>query len=417
LFFVWEINSSLKTKERRLKMEKRIIRLYLVIVFLFNLAMSFFFATYVVFLVSKGLDLLQVNLINCFYMAGVFLLEMPTGAFADLIGRKRSFVISCFCFSLSMFVCYLSETFWVFVLAELMAAVAASFYSGSFKAWIVDSLKHCRFKGDLNDVFSKEEIVKPISVAIGSLAGAYIGTIDLALPWLCASISMILVGIFSCLTMKEEYVLRGKSKFTIDYMISNMREIIIESVRYGIRKKSVLYIICFGMVFFFVIQALNMQWQVMFKGNFNLTADKLGWIFIGVAAFTSFGSYLSGWFLRICRNEKEAVVLSQIVTAIGILVASQCDALVLVLSSFLFHEIGRGVFKPLGETYINKRIPSEQRATILSFDSMMTMIGSVLGLVVSGWLAREYSISISWFISGIVLSIAIPIFLKIENGE
>ncbi|MBL7059348.1 MFS transporter [Candidatus Pacearchaeota archaeon] len=399
-------------------MKKRIVNLYLVIVFLFNLGHSFFFATYVVFLVSKGLDLFQVSLINCFFMAGVFFLEMPTGAFADLMGRKRTFVISCFIYSLSMFIYYFSETFWIFVLAESIASLASALHSGSFEAWIVDSLKYYGFdeNEDIDEVFRKGNQIKPFGIIIGSLIGGYIGINNLALPWLFSSISMAFVGIFAYLTMKEEYVLKKTREFKITDMFSDIKQIIIESIHYGIKKRSVFYIICFNVIFMFIIQSLNMYWQIMFK-NFGLNTDKLSWIFIGIAGFTSLGSYLSKWFRSISRNEKEAIVLSQLITVIGILIASQCNMVMLILYSFLFHEIGRGMFQPLSQSYINKRIPSKQRATILSFDSMITKGGAVFGLIIGGWLAKNYSISTSWFVSGIVLLIAIPIFFKMENGE
>ncbi|MBU2067983.1 MAG: MFS transporter [Patescibacteria group bacterium] len=393
-------------------MDKKVIRLYLAIAFLFGLSHSFFFATYVVFLVSKGLDLLEVNLINCFFMAGVFLLEVPTGAYSDLVGRKRSFIIACFCWALSMFIYYFSSTFWIFVIAELIGALARAFCSGALEAWLVDSLKYYNFKGKLNDVFKKEQQLNQIGIMMGSLTGGYIGTIDLALPWLCTSIAMALVGVFCGLVIKEEY----RSKSNGSFRVKAMWKTIIESVLYGVKEKSVFYIICFSVVFSFICQGPNMQWQIMFK-NLGLDTGKLGWVFVGFCTFIFIGSQLSSWFLEITRSEKRAIVLSQLITVIGILVASQFSILGLVISSFFIHEAGRGIFRPLKQTYINKRIPSQQRSTILSFDSMMTMVGSVLGLVVSGWLAKNYSISASWFFSGIVLLIAIPVFLKMKNGE
>lgn len=393
-------------------MEKKIIRLYWLLAFLFGLSLSFFFATYVVFLVSNGLDLLQVNLINCFFMAGVFVLEVPTGVFSDLIGRKKSYIIACFCFSLSMFVYYLSGTFWMFVIAELIAALAHSFFSGSLEAWLVDSLKYYGHKGELNNVFKREQQFGQIGVVAGAFVGGYVGMTNLALPWLYSSIGMALFGIFCCFAIKEEYAL----KHTRACGLNAVREIIAESVKYGVRKRSVLYIICFGAIFAFVCQALNMQWQIMFKG-YGLNTDKLGWIFVGISVFIFIGNQLSSWFLKVCRNEKEAILLSQLITGIGILLASYFSILDLILTSFLVHEIGRGSFRPLIKTYINKRIPSEQRSTIISFNSMAGMVGTTSGLIMSGWLAKNYSISTAWFFSALVLLIAIPIFFRLKNGE
>jgi MFS family permease len=88
-----------------------------------------------------------------------------------------------------------------------------------------------------------------------------------------------------------------------------------------------------------------------------------------------------------------------------------------VLSLFLLHEMGRGMLGPLKQAYLNNRIPSEQRATILSFDSMIGRSGAFLGLLGSGYLANRFGIPLTWFVSGCVLAIGVFIFFKLKNGE
>jgi MFS family permease len=88
-----------------------------------------------------------------------------------------------------------------------------------------------------------------------------------------------------------------------------------------------------------------------------------------------------------------------------------------VMFGFLAHEFGRGMFKPLAFAYLNRRIPSDKRATIMSFQSMIEKLGAFVGLLVSGYLAKKYSISLSWLVSGIVLALSVVVFLKLKNGE
>ena len=67
--------------------------IYYLILFLSSFAVSTISATYVLFLLSQGLDLLQVNLVNVAFMVGIFIFEIPTGAYADNFGRRKSLVI------------------------------------------------------------------------------------------------------------------------------------------------------------------------------------------------------------------------------------------------------------------------------------------------------------------------------------
>ncbi len=103
-------------------MAKRTIRLYLLFTLLTKLSMSFIAATYVMFLIGRGLNLFEANLVNFAFFTTLFLCEIPTGAVADVFGRKMSFVISCFLYAIGMFVYASSHSLYGFIAAEVIAA-------------------------------------------------------------------------------------------------------------------------------------------------------------------------------------------------------------------------------------------------------------------------------------------------------
>lgn len=343
---------------------------------------------------------------------------MPTGAYADLKGRKNAFVISCFCFSIACLTYYLSSSFWMFVLAEIIASMYFAFYSGALESWVVDSLKFHGYKGDLKKLFQEKLFKKELQatqagIILGVVIGGYLATYDLALPWLLSSIATALIGIVCIFVMEENGHIEKSAKISFNLI----KSVISESIEYGVKNKTVLYIICFSMIFAFICQPLNMQWQILFKENFKLNTAHLSFIFVGLSLTMFTSSYFSVWFLRIFKNEKQAIILSQVITAIGILFAAKSELFLIVLLSFLTHEFGRGIYQPLKKAYIHHRIPSEKRNTIVSFDSMVSKFGAFLGLIISGYIAKNYSISAAWVFSGLVLLISIPVFLKLKNGE
>ncbi|HCM67909.1 MAG TPA: hypothetical protein DIS62_02820, partial [Candidatus Kerfeldbacteria bacterium] len=186
---------------------------------------------------------------------------------------------------------------------------------------------------------------------------------------------------------------------------------------YGVRRKSVLYVVIFGSLITMCVQPLNMQWQLRLVQDFSFNTMGLSWGYVGISIFVMLGSFLSRKFMERVGNEKRALILSQAITTAGVLVAACMVGAWIVLPAFLVHEIGRGMIVPLKRAYMNKRIPSKQRATILSFDSMVNNAGAFIGLVVGGWLAKYYSISTAWIVSGVALAITIPVFLKLKNGD
>ena len=87
----------------------------------------------------------------------------------------------------------------------------------------------------------------------------------------------------------------------------------------------------------------------------------------------------------------------------------------IILFAFILISFTRGVFGIIEEVYLHDNIPSEERATIISFISMVHSAGSGVGLLFSGYIAEQYSISVAWMISGLILIFLTLLF--INNGS
>jgi MFS family permease len=394
-------------------MTTKTIKTYYFILFCFNLSMSFFFATYVLFMVEAGLSLTQISLVNAAYMLTCFTMEIPTGSIADNYGRKFSFVLSCVLLSLSLMVYHLSSTFILFILAEVIAGIATTFSSGAFEAWVVDSVKHYDKEYDTAPIFEKKIWVKSVAVFTGVIAGAYLGKIDLALPWLVASIGMLLVAIAAFILMREDYFDFSKSK---KRGWSSIVRTVKDSTKYGVQHREVFYIAIVGIVFTFACMAPNMFWQIRFK-DLGVDISNMGYIHSGTVIFIALGTVIARFARSYFRKEKYALLFSLVVFAVGMFMASLFQFLPLVFCGFYIHEVARGIYGPLSDYYVNNKIPSEKRATILSFVSMIAMIGAFAGLLTTGWIAENISVSIAWLVGAIVIIISLPFLLLMKNGE
>jgi predicted MFS family arabinose efflux permease len=107
------------------------------------------------------------------------------------------------------------------------------------------------------------------------------------------------------------------------------------------------------------------------------------------------------------------IILPQFLTAVAIIITSQVSGLLFMGSAFLLHEFGRGMFTPVKQNYMNNRIESKKRATLLSLESMFTKLGAFTGLLISGFLANSFGINKTWLFSGLLFFIGIIIFLRI----
>ena len=392
-------------------MIQKTIKQYLILTGLTKFGMGFISAMYVTFLISKGLNLFEVNLVNFVFFVTMFICEIPTGVFADVFGRKASYVVSCFLLSFSMLLYGASNSFWGFALAEAIGAIGVTFSSGAFQAWLVDKLKHHGHEGDYTHVFAKEQQVVQGSSILGAVMGAAIADYSMVLPWIIGGTIILITGIAALIWMKEEYFVRQDLSFRAG--LKSMKNVTRASIHYGIRNKVIRFILVIGAVQFVAVQAPNMQWQPFFKQFFKSQLS-LGVLFASMTLGLMAGAALAPRFLRKIKDEKKSLVITQILIGLGIAGSVVWNVFPAAITMFLLHEIARGIFKPLKDAYLHNNIPSRERATLISFESIAHHSGGMIGLLLSGLLAERAGIRVTWALFGTAL--AISALLVAKNG-
>jgi len=395
-------------------MRKNTVGLFYFFSAICSISMSFIAATYVIFLMSHGLNPFEVNMVNVAFFATMALCEIPTGTFADVFGRKPSFVVACLILAGSFFVYAGSSTFWGFVLAEAIGAVGKSFSNGAFQAWMVDRLKHQEGKTELGNVFDWKYRIDRTGAIFGGLAGAFLANYSVAFPWIAGGVSMIIVSILAIILMKEEYFVRKKCSAKV-----NLKESW-QKVRRGIyfarTDNTAKFILVIGILSAFAVQAPNMQWQPLFRAGAHSQIG-LGLISSGINIFLLFGLFLTGILQKIAKSEKRAIIISQLVIGVGIALSGLLSPWFWVaMASFYFHEMGRGAVVPINDTCLNEAITSkEERAIINSCSHMVQHLGALAGLFLSGYLAFRWGYSLTWIATGSVLVLGTLMVAK--NGK
>ncbi len=395
-------------------MKKSVVVCYLAMVSMFAMGVGFHFGIYTTFLRSYGLNEFEVNMVNVSYFVTLFLFEIPTGIFADVYGRKKSFLISCALLSLSMLMYSMSENFWQFSVSEMIGAIGSTFHSGAFRAWFVDSVKHHGYEGKFSNIFSWESTTRSISCMISAVIGGYLSDIAYQIPWLLGGIFYIITFIISSIIMKEEYF---KHKYhSISETFTKMKETTIDSVTFARDNKIFRFVILIGSIQAFCIMTSNMQWQKIFIDKLNLNSY-MGILMAVIQIFVIIGNQISRKnIFGFSDNEKKGMAISQFVIGIGMIITVLSQNFPTILTFFLLHELGRGMFNPIKEAYLQENIPSKDRATIGSFESMYIHIGGTLGLMFFGLIAKHFSIPTAWIISGLVLIFTSLYILKKNNN-
>src|SRR5690242_9192879 len=95
---------------------------------------------FVPFMISRGLTFRDIMILGGVYSAVVIVIEVPTGAFADRIGRRTSMMLGALIMAASCLIAYQSHSFAEFLISESMAAISMSLCSGADSAYLFDLL-------------------------------------------------------------------------------------------------------------------------------------------------------------------------------------------------------------------------------------------------------------------------------------
>ncbi len=143
-----------------------------------TLAASFIWGINTIFLLDAGLSNAEAFAANAFFTAGMVLFEVPTGIVADTIGRRVSYLLGTVTLTLStvLYVAlwHVEAPFWEWAAASILLGLGFTFFSGAVEAWLVDALAATGFRGELETVFGRGQIVSGIAMLTGSVAGGLI---------------------------------------------------------------------------------------------------------------------------------------------------------------------------------------------------------------------------------------------------
>lgn len=379
--------------------ESNILKYYLISIFggfWFILPIS------ILYLQSFGLSYTQIGILE--FVAGLFaiLLEIPTGVFADLIGRKWSVFIACIFWVISMAMIGMGSTFIIFLVGFALWGISEAFFSGAISALLYDSLKKTKMEHKYLKIRGKMLLLSSIALIFGSILGAYLYGINIRLPWLVYAFTSLITVIIA-LTMTEPYKSNKK------YNLTNQLDHIGESFKFTFTHKEVRWLIIFSVlsiVPIYIFLSL-MEQPYLVKVGFSITS--LGIIY----AMTRGGIGLLATFIfKIEEKLGEAVsfFLVTLIYAIGFILLGLINLPIVVLILILMY-FARDYQNVLIETYINKHINSKQRATVLSIQNLSISIAITISVLIGGLFLDMFSLNQVLIVLGILTFVIIIPYL------
>ena len=389
-------------------------RVYLVLTLLTTLAASFIWGVNTLFLLDAGLSNAEAFAANAFFSVGQVLFEIPTGVVADTRGRRFSFLLGAGTLLLStllyLYMWNVSAPFWGWAIASALLGLGFTFFSGATEAWLVDALTATGYTKDLESVFGRAQMVAGGAMLAGTVLGGVIAQVThLGVPYIVRAAMLGITLVVAWWFMHDIGFKPDRDARPVDAV----RTVVRGAVNGGLRNAPVRWLMLaapfstgVGFYAFYAFQPYLLE----------LYGDPNAYSIAGLAAAIVAGAQILGgfavpWIRRLFTRRTHFIILA-IAASVGLLaVIGLTNSFVVALVVLTAWCIIAAIEEPMRRAFINPLIPSEQRATVLSFDSLMGSTGGVVIQPVLGRTADVFGYGTSYLAAAGIQALALPFAL------
>ncbi|WP_439027408.1 MFS transporter [Haloarchaeobius sp. DT45] len=320
---------------------------------------------WVLFLRANGLSFTEILVLDAIWWVGITLGEIPTGYVGDRMGWKNSLVVGNVLRAVAVVAMGASGTFWALAGIYLLWALGATLQSGSTDAWLYEVLDRGD-DGDSDDFTRIRGRGQSLTLAVGaagSVVGGYLGDVSLRWPFYATGV-LFSVGVLVLLTFPSVSV-EDDDRITAADALPILRERLLSVELRGF----VLWVA----VVLAIASATGRLTQPVAVG-LGVPQTWLGWLYGGFTLLGAGASYRADWI------RERFGLLGWVTVApavIGVVLALALVAPLAAMPAFVLLRAMNGPTNTLATQYVNDRIESAGRATVLSGVSMVNAVVAI----------------------------------------
>lgn len=334
------------------------------------------------FFYSRYLTVQQIAILTGFQIIVWNLFEVPTGAFADLFGRKRSIILAFLIYAMAMIVTAFNKVFWVFMVIEFFKGISNALNSGSLEALLYDTLKEKGEEKRWDKVVANNETLTWIGLFVAAVTGGFLYYWWYPLPYLIqAVVYLIAMAIAFWLVEPKIDTQKYRVKEAWKQNLNGFKELFANAKMTHLTL--VLGILGAGYMIAYSILGISQAQE------YGLDARGVGLLF-GVGYIIS--ALASQAFPKIKRiwGSKKLVILTGLVLLTSLLLANFVG--VLLGSMLIVMRIASSTtFRNTRSGLINAAVSSKNRATALSSMQLLTQLPYALLAYFIGGYIDKYS--------------------------
>ena len=369
---------------------------------------TFSLGVFVIFMLFAGLSLAQISLIISAQLIITSLGSLPGGLFADRYGHKKALLYGSIIFLLGTTIFAFGQNFYWFLVGCSLIGLGIAFKTGTQYAVLYEGLRADGYEADYKRVAGKIDLFTNIFWVASSILGGVLYSLNHRLPFY-GEIAVALASVIGIYLLVEPKIEKPT--------ISIVKQIQV-SLKTSFTKKNFSKIFIFS-AFIGSIALLTIQYVQPLYKSVHIPEASFGLIAAVLFVMRGTGSWFSkqlGTFFSVDKY----LVMHAATFGLFLILIQRVNTALFILPILAVLYFLRGLYNPTISNYINDRVGSEQRATLLSINNQLLSLTTSFFLIITGFIAGRNGLQAVFFtisIFSMIFLILYVLFLrKIETG-
>jgi len=374
---------------------------------------GFFLPLWILFLVDSNVSILYIGLLGTILEIVRFITEVPLGGFADHFGRKTSLLLGAAFNAISIALFIFSTNNSLLFLSIIFMGLGNSFESGSLEAWVVDYLKLNKAEESINLHLTRIYIFLMGGSIIGALCTGWLYSTNNKVPFILASIFSLSLFAFILFFMKEDFA--NKKEFSIKSNVREIKNNIYNSYKFTISTFNLKLFLFSALFYSWAVDGIERFYQP-FLSSLGFKPSNISLIFVLSSSLAIILLFIQNRIYEKIKNEITVLVIIKILMITSIILSTTLNTKFAFVFIVLFLSLVT-LTRPITQSYLNKYIPTEIRATTLSFFELIGSLGEVFAGITIGFIIDKLNMVTGIRTSSMLIVISIVFIVIISYSK
>jgi len=361
-----------------------------------------------------GLSGMQLVLVGTTVEVTILLFEVPTGIVADAYSRRVSIIIGFFLMGIGFLVEGFFPVFGMILLTQVLWGIGYTFTSGATQAWLSDEIG----EENANRAFLRGSQYDLAGALIGMLIAIPLGNIAVNIPILAGGFAVAGIGVLLLLFMPENGFKPTRPEDRNSFQ--HMGDIFKKGFSAVRSRPLLLSVLGIGFIYGLYSEGWDRLWVKYLVDHFTLPH------IFGMNEVAFFGLLRAGGMVlsilvtrqvakRLDANHApsiaRAMVWITVLLSAAIFTFAFSPALAVSIIAVMLVSLTRNVMEPLYTAWINQRLDSDTRATVISMSGQVDAIGQIASGPIAALISLS-SVRAAITMAGLLLTPALPLIAR-----